>query len=254
LTDSEIKFFISFKRITIMKNYRIILAFFFFVTSVQVLNAQKRSVKFDLAAFTEISVRNNANVILLQGQDQAVTATAREETIGKLIVEVKDRSLIIRYPTNTWFDSRWDPGEVTINVTMPQIDDLSVSGSGSITAGSLIYSRIIDCLVSGSGFISLVNLKSEKITSRLSGTGHLQLAGEEAVAELKLTLSGPGGVKTSGIKARNVNVLISGSGSCTVHAIENLNCKIAGSGSVTYYGNPAIETTIVGSGTVKEGN
>jgi hypothetical protein len=137
---------------------------------------------------------------------------------------------------------------------MPQIDDLSVSGSGSITAGSLIYSRIIDCLVSGSGFISLVNLKSEKITSRLSGTGHLQLAGEEAVAELKLTLSGPGGVKTSGIKARNVNVLISGSGSCTVHAIENLNCKIAGSGSVTYYGNPAIETTIVGSGTVKEGN
>lgn len=237
-----------------MRHFQIVLAFLLFVVSVHDLSAQQRTVKYDLAAFTEISVRNNANVILVQGTDQSVTATAREETIGKLVVEVKDRKLIVRYPTNTWFDSRWNPGDVTIHVTMPQIDDLSVAGTGSISAGGLITSRIIDCLVSGSGFISITNLKAEKITSRLSGTGHLQLAGEEVVSEYKLSLSGPGGVKSSGIKAQNVNVLISGSGSCTVHAIENLNCKIAGSGSVTYYGNPAIETTIVGSGTVKEGN
>jgi hypothetical protein len=99
-----------------------------------------------------------------------------------------------------------------------------------------------------------MNLKADKITARLSGSGHLQLGGEEVVSELKLSLSGSGGVKSSGLKAKSVNVLISGSGSCTVHAVENLNCKIAGSGSVTYYGNPAIETTIVGSGMVKEGH
>lgn len=236
-----------------MKNYRIVPALLLFLASAQVLVAEQRTVKFDLAAFTEISVRNNANVILTQGQEQSVTATAKEETIGKLIVEVKDRRLIVRYPTNTWFDSKWNPGEVTVNVTMPQIDDLSVSGSGSVSSDDFISSRILDCLVSGGGYIRLMNLKADKITARLSGSGHIQLAGEEVVSELKLSLSGSGGVKTSGIKAKNVNVLISGSGSCSVHAVENLNCKIAGSGSVTYYGNPAIETTIVGSGTVNEG-
>ncbi len=237
-----------------MRYYRIVLAFLLFVSSAQVLQAQQRTVKYDLAAFTEISVRNNANVILLQGPDQSVTATAKDETIGKLIVEVKDRRLIIRYPTNTWFDSKWNPGEVTVNVSMPQIDALLVSGSGSIFADDFISSRILDCVVSGSGFVRLMNLKAEKVTSRLSGSGHLQLAGEEVVSELKLSLSGSGGVKSTGIKANVVNVLISGSGSCTVHAVENLNCKIAGSGSVIYYGNPAVESTIVGSGTVKEGN
>jgi hypothetical protein len=248
------RFLVCHYRISIMRNYRIVLVFLLFVAFVQGLNAQQRSLKFDLSAFTEISVRNNANVILLQGPEQSVTATAKEETIGKLIVEVKDRRLIIRYPTNTWFDSKWNPGEVTVNVTMPQIDDLSVSGSGSISADDFISSRILDCLVSGAGFIRLMNLKADKITTRLSGPGHLQLAGEEVVSELKLSLSGSGGVKSSGLKAKSVNVLISGSGSCTVHAVENLNCKIAGSGSVTYYGNPAVETTIVGSGTVKEGH
>ena len=236
-----------------MKNYRIALTFLFFVTSTQFLVAQ-RTVTYDLQAFTEISVKNNANLILTQGEVQSVSAKAKEETIGKLVVEVKERKLVIRYPTNSWFDSKWEPGEVTVFVTTPQIDNVTVSGSGSIVAGGLLASRILDCYVSGSGYIKLLNVKSEKITTGLSGSGHIQLAGENIVSELKMILSGSGGVKASELEARNVNVLISGSGSCEVNALENLKCKIAGSGSVTYDGNPAVETTIVGSGTVKERN
>ena len=234
-----------------MKNSRIVLSIFFCFLSAQMLSAQK-TVKYDLSAFTEISLKCDAKLILTQDSVQSVTVQAKEETIGKLIVEVSNRKLVIRYPGNVWFNSKWSPGEVLITVSMPQIDALSQSGSGSIIAEHLISSRILNLYVGGSGSIRLKDLKAEKISSTLSGSGNLHLAGERVVAELKMIISGSGEVKASGLESKKVNVLISGSGSCSVYATENLACKIAGSGSVSYNGNPAIESTIVGSGTVKE--
>ncbi|HWS01321.1 MAG TPA: head GIN domain-containing protein [Prolixibacteraceae bacterium] len=234
-----------------MKNLRIVLSIFFCVFVAQMLYAQK-TVKYDLPAFTEISLKSDAKLILTQDSVQSVTVKAKEETLGKLIVEVSNRKLIIRYPGNVWFDSKWAPGEVHVTVSMPQIDALSQSGSGSIIAEELITSRILDLYVGGSGSIRLDDLKVEKISSTLSGSGTLQLAGDGVISEWKMIVSGSGDVKASGLETKKINVVISGSGSCSVHATENLVCKIAGSGGVTYIGNPTIESTIVGSGTVKE--
>jgi hypothetical protein len=235
-----------------MKSLRILLFVLICIATTQILSAQK-TFKYDLPAFTEISLKNDAKLILKQDSIQSVTVTAKQETIDKLVIEVGDRMLTIRYPNDVWFDSKWSPGEVLVTVSAPQIDKLSQSGSGSIAVDKLITSRILDLFVGGSGNIKLANLKAEKISAILSGSGHLQLAGEGIVTEFKMAVSGSGGVKASALKTKNVNVLISGSGSCAVYAIDKLNCKIAGSGSVTYYGNPAIESTVVGSGTVKEG-
>jgi len=235
-----------------MKNYRIVFTILIYLASSQLIVAQK-TVKYDVPAFTEISLKNDANLILKQDSVQSVTVKAKDETISKLIVEVSNRKLTIRYPGNVWFDSKWTPGDVTIYVTMPQIDELSQSGSGSIVAEQPVSSRILDLYVGGSGFIRLNSLKADRIAATLSGSGHLQLEGDGIVAESKFIVSGSGGVKAPKLRTRSVNVLISGSGNCSVYALEKLSCKIAGSGGVTYYGNPAIEQTIVGSGIVKEG-
>ena len=235
-----------------MKKIRIALSMLLFVASTQMVIAQK-TVKYDLPAFTEISLKNDAKLILKQDSIQSVTVTAKQATIDKLVVEVGDRKLTIRYPTDAWFDSKWSPGDVVIHISMPQIDELSQSGSGSIVADQSINSRILDLYVGGSGVIKLANLKADKIAATLSGSGQMQLAGEGTVSDFKLILSGSGHIKASGLKCKQVDVTIAGSASCAVHALDNLKCKIVGSGDVTYNGNPAIETTIVGSGKVKEG-
>jgi hypothetical protein len=235
-----------------MKSLQILLLVLCCIASAQFLSAQK-TFKYDLPAFTEISLKNDAKLILIQDTFQSVTVLAKQETIDKLIVEVGNRMLTIRYPNNVWFDSKWSPGEVIVTVKVPQIDKLLQSGSGSIVADKLLTSRILDLYLGGSGSIKLNNLKVEKISATLSGSGHLQLSGENIASEFKMIVSGSGGVKASGLKTKNVNILISGSGSCAVNALDKLTSKIAGSGNVTYYGNPAIESTIVGSGTVKEG-
>jgi hypothetical protein len=217
----------------------------------QVLYAQKTEQR-KLSAFTEISMKIGANVHLSQGNDQIVEVKGEEGTLKKLITEVKDRKLIIRYPTESFFSNKWNPGRVDLYITIPQIDGLTVVGSGSIIAENKIESRILDLSLSGSGDIRIENLKAEKVTSLLSGSGNLYLTGQQTVAEFNNTLSGSGNVKATGFSANDVNVKISGSGSCWVNATKNLIVRILGSGNVYYKGNPAIDSSILGSGQVKK--
>lgn len=233
-----------------MKSKIIALIFLLTILGTQLLCAQKSETR-KLSAFTEISLRIGANVHLTQGIDQTVEVKGKESTLEKLITEVKDRKLVVRYPTEL-FLSKWNPGPVDIFITIPQIDALDVLGSGSILADDKIESRILDLRVSGSGDIKIGKLKAEKVSSLLSGSGSLYITGQQTASEFKTILSGSGNVKADGFIADNVNIKIGGSGSCWVTTAKNLVVRIVGSGSVYYHGNPAVDSSIVGSGQIKK--
>ena len=233
-----------------MKSRLITLVAILVIAGTQLLVAQS-SQKREVSAFTEISLRIGANVHLKQGESQSVEVKCSESTLAKLITEVSDRKLVIRYPNDSWF-SKWNPGPVDIYVTMPQIDALVISGSGSIFSEGKIESRILDASISGSGDIKLVNLKAEKVSATLSGSGNIHLFGKQNASELKVAISGSGNVKAIEFPADKVDVKISGSGNCWVNSIKNLVVKLAGSGNVVYRGNPSVDSSIAGSGKVKE--
>jgi hypothetical protein len=230
-------------------------AFFTFLTIfilvvTQSLNAQTTQ-KRNLSAFTEISLRIEANVHLKQGNTQIVEVSAEESTLEKLITEVNDRKLVIRYPSDTWF-SKWRPGRIDVYITIPQIDALAISGSGSIVADEKIESRILETTISGSGDIKLNDLKADKVLATISGSGNIHLFGKQNTAELKAIISGSGNVKAIEFPSDKVDVKISGSGNCWVNSIKNLIIRLSGSGSVVYRGNPLIDSSISGSGKVRE--
>lgn len=204
-----------------------------------------------LSAFSEITLKMSGKVHLKQGDNQVVNVKGDQSTLDKLVTEVKDRKLVIRFKTESMFSSSWKPGPVEIFITIPEIDKLTLLGSGSIISEDLISSRIIDLTLSGSGDINLADLKTDKVTILLSGSGNVLLAGKAAAAELKGTLSGSGNIKARDFNADDVNVKIVGSGNCWITANKNLIAKIAGSGNVFYHGNPAIDQSITGSGKVK---
>lgn len=209
-------------------------------------NSQKR----DVSAFSEISLRIDATVHLIQGNTQSVEVKGKENTLEKLITEVKERKLVIRYPGETKFSS-WNPGSVDVYVTIPQVDGLMTSGSGSIISEGNIESRILDLMVSGSGTIKLTDLKSEKVSATLSGSGNIHLMGKQNSSEFKAVVSGSGNVKAIDFPVENVDLKISGSGNCWVNCSKKLAVRLVGSGNVIYRGNAEVESTILGSGKVK---
>ncbi len=233
-----------------MKSRLITLIAILVITGSQMLVAQT-SQKREVSAFTEISLRIGADVHLKQGEQQSVEVKCSESTLAKLITEVSDRKLVIRFPNDSWF-SKWNPGKVDIYITMPQIDALVISGSGSIFSDGKIESRILDATISGSGDIKLADLKAEKVSATLSGSGNIHLFGKQNATELKVAISGSGNVKAIEFPADNVYVKISGSGNCWVNSTKNLEVKLAGSGNVVYRGNPSVDSSIAGSGKVKE--
>ena len=220
------------------------------IVGIQSLIAQT-SQKREVSAFTEISLRIGANVHLKQGNTQSLEVKGKDETLEKLITEVKDRKLILRYPNETWF-SRWNPGPVDIYITIPQIDALVISGSGAIVSEGKIEARILDLIISGSGDIKLAELKADKVSAKLTGSGNINISGGQNASELKAGISGSGNVKAIDFPAENVDVIISGSGNCWVNSTKKLVVRLSGSGNVNYRGNPSIDSAITGSGKVRK--
>jgi len=233
-----------------MKSRLIALMVVLVIAGTQMLVAQTSQTR-EVSAFTEISLRIGANVHLKQGNTQSIEVKGKDATIAKLITEVSDRKLVIRYPNDSWF-TKWNPGIVDVYVTMPQIDGLAISGSGSITSEGMIESRILDLMVSGSGDVKLADLKAEKVSATLSGSGNINIFGKHNATEFKGVISGSGNIKASDFPADNVDVKIVGSGNCRVNSVKKLFVRLAGSGNVYYRGNPAVDSSVAGSGVVRE--
>ncbi len=207
--------------------------------------------KRDVATFSEVALRIDAKIYLVQGSRQSVEVVAKASTLEELITEVKGRSLVVRFPNKTLFKNSFKPGKIEIYVTVPDIDGLSVSGSGDILAGS-IESRIIDLAVSGSGNIVLDNLESKRVTASVSGSGNIEIKKGGVADELTVAISGSGNVKAEEFEATDVVVRTSGSGSCYITTNGSIKARIAGSGDVYYRGNPSIDSSVAGSGKVRK--
>lgn len=207
-----------------------------------------------LEAFTEISLRIAAKVHLEQGDKQSVEVIAKPSTLDELITEVKDGKLIIRFPTKDFFWKTFQPGEITINITVPVISGLGISGSGDIIAEDHIMTKSLDMAVSGSGNIRFSDLAAERVKAAISGSGDIVLAGKTAAQDLSIAILGSGNLKALDFSADDVTAKVSGSGNVSIGANKNLYIRLAGSGNVTYKGKPMIDQSIAGSGKVKNAN
>ncbi|MFV0593688.1 MAG: head GIN domain-containing protein [Draconibacterium sp.] len=218
-----------------------------FITSSVKAEEQVREV----SMFSGISLRVSANVYLSQGKKQSIRVVAKESTLEQLITEVNGDKLIIRFPGSNIFQRNFKPGKIEIYVTVPDVNDLSVSGSGDIIAEKL-EARILNLSLSGSGGIKIASLESGKLKGNISGSGSIEVRGKKIADDLNVTISGSGNFNAADFEADQVSVTIAGSGNCNVLSNGNIKARIAGSGSVFYNGNPSIDASTAGSGRVKE--
>ncbi|MBL7970294.1 MAG: DUF2807 domain-containing protein [Prolixibacteraceae bacterium] len=223
----------------------------FILTGIRV-QADEQNRKVD--PFTEISLRVGAKLHLEQGAKQNVEIVAKASTLEEIITEVKDGKLIIRFPNQNLLWKNFQPGEIIIYVTTPEINGLGVSGSGDIIAEDQIKTKIIDLSVSGSGNIRLADLSAERVKTTISGSGDIVLAGKTAAQDLSVNISGSGNLKGMEYNADDVSVKVAGSGNVSIEANKNLYVRLFGSGNVNYKGKPLIDQAVTGSGRVRSSN
>jgi hypothetical protein len=203
----------------------------------------------DVKNFSIIELSIPADLYLTQGDGYSFKIEGDKDFLKEVRTEVNGKSLKIK--TDSWINFGWKDLKVKIYITMPNVEGLTVAGSGDIQALTPIKAQSLFIRVSGSGDVSIPNLEVQILESSISGSGDVTVSGKGTAQEARVRISGSGDVDLKGIRFANVDVSISGSGDAYIEASENLKARVVGSGDIVYSGNPLIDAKVTGSGTIK---
>jgi len=179
-----------------------------------------------VASFTSLDLAGSNNVTITVGKPQSVVVHANSNLINHVTTDVVAGTLVIG-DTGSFTAS----GPMSVDVSVPSLTALSLSGSGQISA---------------------TGISTPQLTVTISGSGQLSAAG--TATRLDATINGSGKAQLSRLTARDVQAVVSGSGLIQVTATASLDAAVPGSGTIIYGGNPPqVTTSVTGSGTVTRG-
>ncbi|MEO8535226.1 MAG: head GIN domain-containing protein [Flavobacterium sp.] len=201
------------------------------------------------AGYDGIKVSGFFDVDLVSGKEGTITVKAEENLQQYIKVQVEGNVLKIYTEKN----ANISPGiGKTIQITIPfeKISNVSLSGSGDVRSKSIIKSDAFTAALSGSGNLNL-DVDATTFDLAVSGSGDIVLKGN--TGSLTTKLSGSGDIDAASLKAKNVDITISGSGDSKVFCSENLKARVSGSGDIEYKGDPKTrDTKVSGSGNISK--
>ncbi len=179
----------------------------------------------DVDKFDELSLSGSFDVRIRVGEEQSVRVTFDDNLIDYIQTEVRHGEL--RIYSDGSFSSRHD---CRVEITVPSLTDVSLSGSGDI---------------------DVTNLSGGDFSLSISGSGDITAEGK--VDQLSISVAGSGDVDARDLEAQDADVHISGSGDVTVFASRYLDARVSGSGDIDYYGDPEkISSHVAGSGSIRK--
>lgn len=138
-----------------------------------------------------------------------------------------------------------------ITVRTPVITNVRLTGKGKIIGDNVWYCNTLNIINEGSGEIDIA-ANAQTIQTKQTGTGKLFLYGE--ADQLNVEVRSAATLSAQSLYARNVELLVLGSGESKVRASYTLKATIEGSGDTYYKGYPSIDVVKNGSGRVINNN
>lgn len=175
-----------------------------------------------VTGFTAVDLQGAGEVTIRQSGRDSLTIEADRRVLPALSSEVSGGTLHLGTRPRTILINRQP---VRYRVTVARLSELSISGSGTITA---------------------TGVASADLRIRISGSGTVRPTGR--ADRQQVTISGSGSCRAGDLVGRSADVSISGSGEAWVAVSESVHARISGSGTLYYQGRPRISQHISGSG------
>ena len=250
--------------------------------------AQTRETR-NVGEFKKLSFRVPGKLYLRQGDQQRVEIEGKRDIVQKIETKLEGSKLVIEHEDERFW--KWgNDDEVTVYVTMKDVEGISVGGSGELIGETRILADDIDLNVSGSGKMKIKVNASGDIESDVSGSGNIELEGKcrsfnsdvsgsgkvivamhasgtadfgvsgsgkiearGSANTVKTSISGSGKVLAADFETNSCDIRITGSGDVEINVKNELNANITGSGNVRYRGNPSkVNSNSAGSGSVRK--
>jgi len=202
---------------------------------------------YSLTGFTGVEVAGPDDVTIRQGDSFSISAKGPKVVLDRLEIKLDGSTLLIGRKRESFSFSSRDDDDVEIAITLPRLDAVRLTGSGSIDADT-VDGDAVRVVLTGSGDMKVAKLngKSAKIT--LSGSGDIEIGGG-AIGSGDVSVAGSGDVDADGLVAQTLGISIAGSGNVEAQATGKADISILGSGDVKLTGGASCSTRQVGSGT-----
>jgi len=172
--------------------------------------------------FATVELEGAGNLRIHPGDEHRVVVTTDGNLQELVTTRVKGSALVIR-------SERINPSRLTIDVYLPDLRGVSLSGAGSASVGAFA---------------------ADAFGVSMAGSWRVAFAGGSADS-LRVSIAGSGRVDMEDFRAGAVSVRISGSGNVRTWAEDSLHVSISGSGTVAHRGSPAISFNRAGAGRIR---
>ncbi|MCK5084855.1 MAG: DUF2807 domain-containing protein [Candidatus Pacebacteria bacterium] len=199
---------------------------------------------FSVSEFQSINLEASGNIYLTQDEQQSVRIEAEDKVFKLLTVNVENGKLTISLKRYLVLMK-----PIKIYISMKEIENLEIGGSGSMVGQSKINADTLKLLIEGSGSFDL-DLTAKDLNTSIIGSGKLDLNG--SVDNHNAEIEGSGNIKAFELLTETSDIEISGSGNAEIYASKQLDIDISGSGNVFYKGEATVTQEISGSGNVKK--
>jgi hypothetical protein len=184
----------------------------------------------EVGHFRAVASSLPANVYYVQADKQEVRVETTEELASKVQTTVEDGILSLKLEPG-----RYPKLILRVVVSSPDIEKLSVSGSGNlIQEGPLHASGSLALKVSGSGDIRTGEIDSQDFTAQCSGSGSIRV-GALACDDFGGKINGSGTITMGRISCDDFEMGVSGSGDFLVDVLTSTggaSVRVSGSGNV----------------------
>ncbi len=179
----------------------------------------------ELADFSRIELRTMGQVTVTIGEPVGVQLSVEDNLMPLVETNVRGGWLVIEAPPNTTLSPT---RTIEINVTVPQLAEIKLSGAGLIQADGVT---------------------ADSLTTSIPGSGNVILSG--TVDRQTVDVSGAGNYDASALASRDAAVTLSGTGNVVVDVSGTLNATLTGTGNILYSGDPSVTQSGSGTGTIR---
>ena len=212
----------------------------------------------NVSDFNAIKLLGSSDIVYSQSKDgkTKVQIYGSDNVVELLDVKVVNNTLHVQFKKNTNISFNND-GRLKVIVSSPNLNAVTLQGSGDIVLNSDINTQDLAISLSGSGDIkSEGNIFSSNLKVQLAGSGDINFKkGIQATTSI-LSLNGSGDLKTTNITSASGSVSLNGSGDLKIEKsckISNLKVALKGSGNISIQGieSSAMFANLGGSGDIE---
>ena len=199
-------------------------------------NAEPRSV----GSFHAIKVSNAFEVYISQGNEDAVAISASTaEFRNKIITEVKNGVLIIRFDDDKKFWKGWNGNKQRLKayVSIKKIDGLNVSGACNVYFEDGLSAEVLSVDLSGASDIK-GKIEAKTVKFDISGASSATISGNAAT--LAIEASGASDFKGYDLVSNYCDAKASGASSVNITVNKELNADASGASTVRFKGEGLI--------------